>query len=71
MRIPRAKTLVLACVASETAKRPLDVYRFFRDKEVEFIQFTSVVERMPDAGSSQYGLRLAGPAALDRKGSGF
>jgi uncharacterized protein len=59
---------VLACVARDTAKQPLDVYRFFRDEGVEFIQFTPVVERMPDAGSLQYGLRLAGPAALDRKG---
>ncbi|MDA8239344.1 MAG: anaerobic sulfatase maturase [Nitrospiraceae bacterium] len=58
---------VLACVAQETAKQPLDVYRFLRDEGVEFIQFSPVVERMPDAGSSQHGLRLAGPAALDKQ----
>ncbi len=53
---------VLACVARETATRPLDVYRFFRDEGVEFIQFAPVVERLADAGDG--GLRLAGPAAL-------
>jgi len=58
---------VLACVARDTAKRPLDVYRFFKDEGVEFIQFTPIVERMPDACSSQLGLRLAGPASLDNE----
>jgi uncharacterized protein len=58
---------VLACVARETAKRPLDVYRFLRDEGVEFIQFSPVVERMPDACSTQHGLRLAGPATLDKE----
>ena len=39
---------VLACVARDTARRPLDVYRFLKDEGVEFIQFTPVIERMPD-----------------------
>jgi len=56
---------VLACVARETAARPLEVYRFFRDAGVEFIQFTPIVERMPDPQSAAQGLRLAAPAALD------
>ncbi len=56
---------VLACVARDTATRPLDVYRFLKDQGVEFIQFTPIVERMPDARSTRLGLRLAGPAALD------
>ncbi len=56
---------VLACVARDTATRPLDVYRFLKAQGVEFIQFTPIVERMPDARSSQLGLRLAGPAVLD------
>jgi len=58
---------VLACVARDTAKRPLDIYRFFKDEGVEFIQFTPVVERLSDVHSAPLGLRLAGPAALDRK----
>lgn len=58
---------VLACVARETAKKPLDVYRFLRGQGVEFIQFTPIVERLPDAGGQELGLRLAGPAALNRE----
>lgn len=58
---------VLACVARDTAKRPLDVYRFFKDEGIEFIQFTPIVERMPDARSTQLGLCLAGPATLDKE----
>jgi len=57
---------VMACVGRNTAGRPLDVYRFFRDEGVEFIQFTPIVERTPDAESSRLGLRLASPAPLDR-----
>lgn len=58
---------VLACVARDTATRPNDVYRFFREEGVEFIQFSPVVERLPDARSIQHGLRLAGPASLDEE----
>ena len=58
---------VMACVAKETARHPLDVYRFFRNEGVEFIQFTPVVERMPDKRISQLGLRLAGPSSLDQE----
>lgn len=58
---------VLSCVARDTATRPLDVYRFFKREGVEFIQFSPVVERMPDACTMQHGLRLAGPASLDKE----
>ena len=56
---------VLASVARETATRPLEVYRFFRQAGVEFIQFTPIVERLADVRSAQQGLRLSAPAALD------
>jgi uncharacterized protein len=58
---------VLACVARETAKRPLDVYRFLRSEGVEFMQFTPIVERLARAESGGSGLRLSGPPALNRK----
>jgi uncharacterized protein len=57
---------VLACVARETARRPLEVYRFLRREGVEFIQFSPVVERLPDTRSLKQGLLLAGPASLDK-----
>ncbi len=59
---------VLACVARDTSKRPLDVYRFFKNEGVEFIQLTPIVERLSDVHSAPPGLHLAGPAALDKKG---
>ncbi len=55
---------VLACVAKETAYRPLDVYRFFKEQGAGFIQFTPVVERMPDQKAAGYGLQFAMPSAL-------
>jgi uncharacterized protein len=58
---------VLACVARETARKPLDVYRFFKSQGVEFVQFTPLAERMADSSSRQAGLRLAGPAALSEE----
>jgi uncharacterized protein len=57
---------VLTAVARETARQGLEVYRFLRDHGVEFIQFSPVVERMPDACSAQHGLKLACPASLDK-----
>ena len=58
---------VLACVARDAARQPLEVYRFLKNEGVEFIQFTPVVERLPDVNSTPPGLRLAGPATLDEK----
>jgi uncharacterized protein len=59
---------VLACVARETAQYPLEVYRFFKSQEVEFIQFAPIVERLPhDPSGPDHGLRLAGPASLHKK----
>ena len=60
---------VLACVGRDTAAKPLEVYRFFRDAGVEFVQFTPVVERAADTASAPQGLRLAAPAVLDRPGA--
>lgn len=56
----------MACVARETAYRPLEVYRFFKEEGVEFIQFFPIVERIADYREKDYGLRLAGPVSLDK-----
>ena len=52
---------VMACVARETATQPLEVYRFFRNAGVEFVQFTPIVERLSDERSAKQGLRFAAP----------
>jgi uncharacterized protein len=57
---------VMASVARETARQPLDVYRFFKQEGVEFIQFVPIIERLPGASEQDIGLSLAGPAVLDR-----
>ena len=55
---------VMACVAKETAYRPLDVYHFFKEQGVEFIQFSPVIERVAGSKEKAFGLQLAGPASL-------
>jgi uncharacterized protein len=57
---------VMACVARETAYRSLEVYRFFKEQGIEFIQFFPIVERMAGPHEEECGLRLAEPAALDQ-----
>jgi uncharacterized protein len=55
---------VLACVNRETAKHPLDVYHFFKENKIQYIQFIPIVERMPDEGACSIGLKLARPPAI-------
>lgn len=52
---------VMASVARETARHPREVYRFFRDEGVEFIQFVPIIERLPADADRDRGLRLASP----------
>ncbi|MDZ7589350.1 MAG: anaerobic sulfatase maturase [Rubrivivax sp.] len=56
----------LACVGRETAKHPLEVYRFFKDMGIHYMQFTPIIEREPDDGTKAIKLWLARPAVLDR-----
>ncbi|MEJ2470899.1 MAG: anaerobic sulfatase maturase [Desulfuromonadales bacterium] len=58
---------VLACVSRESANHPLEIYQFFKDSGVEFVQFTPVVERACNPESRHWGVNLAGPAALSTK----
>ncbi len=59
---------VLTSVTRESARQPLEVYRFLRAQGVEFIQFAPIVERKADACGMQHGLKLACPPALDKTG---
>lgn len=52
---------VLACVAADTCDYPLKTYRFFKKHGVKHIQFTPVIERIPDENSKKYGLENASP----------
>ena len=53
---------VLACVNRETSKHPLEVYRWFKDNGVEFIQFIPIVELAPNEETSDLGLQLGVPS---------
>lgn len=54
----------LACVGRETAHHPLEVYRFFKEAGIHFIQFTPIIEREPDNDTKAIRLWLARPSAL-------
>jgi uncharacterized protein len=56
---------VMACVAKETAYKPLEVYHFFKEQGVKFIQFVPIIERVANSQTKQCGLSLAGPASLE------
>jgi uncharacterized protein len=56
---------ILACVSRETAYHPLEVYNFFKNEGVRFVQFTPLIERQPDDETKAQGLWLAPPAKLD------
>ena len=57
----------LACVGRETAYRPLDVYHFFKDADIRYVQFTPIVERMPGQEAADLGLSLEMPAQISRE----
>jgi uncharacterized protein len=51
---------ILATVGRETANYPLEVYHFFKEKDVDFIQFAPVIERVAGEQEEGFGLKLAG-----------
>ncbi len=56
----------LSCVTRESARAPLEVYRFLREAGSRFHQFIPLVEREPDARARAAGLDMAFPPHLDR-----
>ncbi len=54
---------ILACVTKHNAKRALDVYRFFKEHGVQYIQFIPIVETQANCAAKELGLRLALPSA--------
>jgi uncharacterized protein len=67
MRKHGVEVNVLATVNRESAKHPLEVYRFFREQGVRFIQFIPVVEREADPKARRMGIPLAVPPSLARE----
>lgn len=53
---------VLACVARDTGDDPLKSYNFFVENGIRYVQFTPIVERLPDEESERLGLRNSLPA---------
>lgn len=58
---------ILACVTKFSSQYPLEIYRFFKEQGVEYIQFIPIVERMPDQNALQLGLRHATPPSITEK----
>lgn len=58
---------VLATVNSKNSKHPLEVYRFFKQHNIRFIQFIPVVERQADTRAKSLGIPLAAPPSLTRE----
>ena len=56
---------VLACVTKESSQYPLEIYSFFKQAGVQFIQFSPIVERIPNDSDRESGLRHAAPPILD------
>ena len=56
---------VMATVGRETAYKPLVVYRFLKEQNVEFIQFAPVIERVAGPEEQELGLKLASYSSSD------
>lgn len=64
----RVKFNVLVTVARESARYPLEIYRFLKDCGVRHLQFNPVVERAPRHHEIRIGLTYATPPKLSRHG---
>lgn len=56
---------VLACVTRESGHQATEIYQFFKDEGVKFIQFIPIIERLPDAKAMALGLRHAVPPSIE------
>lgn len=64
MRRHSVNVNVLATVNRESSRHPLEVYRFFKDMGVQYIQFIPVVERLAGPEAEKLGLPLCLPPSL-------
>ncbi|WP_428911970.1 anaerobic sulfatase maturase [Niallia sp. Krafla_26] len=54
---------VLTCVTNESTQYSLEIYRFFKEQGIRFIQFIPIVERTPNRVAEEWGLRHAAPSS--------
>ncbi|MBT2720039.1 anaerobic sulfatase maturase [Bacillus sp. ISL-46] len=59
---------ILTCVTNESSNSALEIYHFFKNEGVEYIQFIPIVERMADEQATALGLRHATPASMKEEG---
>ena len=57
----------LSCVNRLSGSKPLEVYNFLKSIGVDFMQFTPIVERVPDEEAEKLGIDLAPPPDLDEE----
>jgi uncharacterized protein len=51
---------ILACVSRGNSRYAVESYRFFKDSGVKFIQFTPIIERLPDQSEAEKGQLFGG-----------
>lgn len=56
---------VLVCVTSKSASKALEIYNFLKEQGVEYIQFTPIVERIPDDTAIKIGLKHSTPNSIN------
>ncbi len=52
---------VLVCVTSQSSKKAKNIYKYLKEMGVEYIQFTPIVERLPEVEEKNEGLTHASP----------
>jgi uncharacterized protein len=70
MRKHRVEFNVLACIHRASSGRPQEVYQFFRDSGVRFIQFIPVIERQEDQQEEPGKILQMAPWSVDPEGYG-
>lgn len=57
---------VLACVTRESCKQGKEIYDFFKNEGIKYIQFTPLVEKIPNKTQIEQGYKLGVPQGIDK-----
>ncbi|MEI4831796.1 anaerobic sulfatase maturase [Bacillus sp. FJAT-53711] len=55
---------ILTCVTRHSAYKPLEIYHFFKQQDIQYIQFIPIVEREVNEDAAKLSLRHATPPSL-------